>query len=125
MNFPTRPGVFTASLTPLNQDASPNLNQLVSHVNWLFGQGSDGVAILGSTGEANSLTFEQRLSIIEHTAGELPPEKLMLGTGSCSMQDAIRLTSASVQAGVFRCWRSLLFIIGLKVRKGLSGIFRN
>ena len=101
MNFPTRPGVFTASLTPLNQDASPNLNQLVSHVNWLFGQGSDGVAILGSTGEANSLTFEQRLSIIEHTAGELPPEKLMLGTGSCSMQDAIRLTNASVQAGVF------------------------
>ena len=101
MNFPTRPGVFTASLTPLNQDASPNLNQLVSHVNWLFGQGSDGVAILGSTGEANSLTFEQRLSIIEHTAGELPPEKLMLGTGSCSMQDAIRLTTASVQAGVF------------------------
>ena len=101
MNFPTRPGVFTASLTPLNQDASPNLNQLVSHVNWLFGQGSDGVAILGSTGEANSLTFEQRLSIIEHTAGKLPPEKLMLGTGSCSMQDAIRLTSASVQAGVF------------------------
>ena len=94
MNFPTRPGVFTASLTPLNQDASPNLNQLVSHVNWLFGQGSDGVAILGSTGEANSLTFEQ-------TAGELPPEKLILGTGSCSMQDAIRLTSASVQAGVF------------------------
>ena len=101
MNFPTRPGVFTASLTPLNQDAFPNLNQLVSHVNWLFGQGSDGVAILGSTGEANSLTFEQRLSIIEHTAGELPPEKLMLGTGSCSMQDAIRLTNASVQAGVF------------------------
>ena len=101
MNFPKRPGVFTASLTPLNQDASPNLNQLVSHVNWLFGQGSDGVAILGSTGEANSLTFEQRLSIIEHTAREFPPEKLMLGTGSCSMQDAIRLTSASVQAGVF------------------------
>ena len=63
MNFPTRPGVFTASLTPLTQDASPNLNQLVSHVNWLFGQGSDGVAILGSTGEANSLTFEQRLSL--------------------------------------------------------------
>ncbi|MEE3121085.1 MAG: dihydrodipicolinate synthase family protein [SAR324 cluster bacterium] len=101
MNFPTRPGVFTASLTPLNPDSSPDLNQLVSHVKWLLGQGSDGVALLGSTGEANSLTMEQRLAIIEHAPKELPPEKLMLGTGSCSIQDAIRLTRASLKAGVF------------------------
>ena len=81
MNFPTRPGVFTASLTPLNPDSSPDLNQLVSHVKWLLGQGSDGVALLGSTGEANSLTMEQRLAIIQLALKELPPEKLMLVIG--------------------------------------------
>jgi len=31
----------------------------------------------------------------------LPPEKLMMGTGSCALQDAVRLTQASVNAGVF------------------------
>ena len=101
MNFPTRPGVFTASLTPLKSDSSPDLKQLVSHVKWLFDQGSDGVALLGSTGEANSLTTEQKLSIIEEASRELLPEKLMLGTGSCSIQDAIRLTRSSLEAGVF------------------------
>ena len=101
MNFPTRPGVFTASLTPFNSDSSPDLKQLVSHVKWLFEQGSDGVALLGSTGEANSLTTEQKLSIIEETPKELLPEKLMFGTGSCSIQDAIRLTRSSLEAGVF------------------------
>jgi len=58
------------------------------------------VALLGSTGESNSMTVEQRQSIIEQSALELPPDRLMMGTGSCALQDAVRLTQASVNAGV-------------------------
>ena len=100
MNLPLN-GVYTASLTPLTASFEPNLPALVRHAQWLLESGSDGVALLGSTGEANSLTLEQRLSIIEQTARELPPDCLMLGTGSCALQDSVRLTKASVDAGVF------------------------
>jgi 4-hydroxy-tetrahydrodipicolinate synthase len=100
MNRPLK-GVYTASLTPLTASFEPNIPALVRHAQWLLESGSDGVALLGSTGEANSLTLEQRLSIIEQTARELPPDRLMLGTGSCALQDSVRLTKASVDAGVF------------------------
>jgi len=100
MNRPLN-GVYTASLTPLTASFEPNLPALVRHAQWLLESGSDGVALLGSTGEANSLTLEQRLSIIEQTARELPTDRLMLGTGSCALQDAVHLTKASVDAGVY------------------------
>ena len=100
MNRPLN-GVYTASLTPLTASFEPNIPALVRHAQWLLESGSDGVALLGSTGEANSFTLEQRLSIIEQTARELSPDRLMLGTGSCALQDSVRLTKASVDAGVF------------------------
>ena len=100
MNRPLN-GVYTASLTPLTASFEPNIPALVRHAQWLLESGSDGVALLGSTGEANSLTLEQRLSIIEQTARELPPDRLMLGTGSCALHDAVRLTQASIDAGVY------------------------
>ena len=101
MNFPTLPGVFTASLTPLDSNLEPDLEALIDHSMSLMEEGSEGVALLGSTGEANSLTLEQRLKIIENVPGSLSPEHLMLGTGSCSLQDAVILTKASMRSGVW------------------------
>ena len=96
-----QPGVYAASLTPLFESFEPNISALIRHARWLLNKGSDGVALLGSTGEANSMTVEQRQSIIEQSVIELPRERLMIGTGSCALQDTIRLTHASVDAGVF------------------------
>ena len=93
-------GIYTASLTPLLDSFEPNIPALIRHAQWLLEEGSDGVALLGSTGESNSMTVEQRQSIIEQSALELPPDRLMMGTGSCALQDAVRLTQASVNAGV-------------------------
>ena len=59
-------GVYTASLIPLTASYEPNLAALVQHVEQLFESGSDGAAILGRTGEGNSLTIEQRIDIIEY-----------------------------------------------------------
>ena len=100
MNCPLN-GVYTASLTPLKRSYEPNLQALVRHVQWLLESGSDGVALLGSTGEANSLTIEQRLAIIEISAKKLPTDRLIMGTGSCSLKDAVHLTKASIDAGVY------------------------
>ena len=116
-------GVYTASLTPLFDSFEPNIPALIRHAQWLLDEGSDGVALLGSTGESNSMTVEQRQSIIEQSVLELPPDRLMMGTGSCALQDAVRLTQASVNAGVFSVLVLPLFITNRKAKKVFSVFF--
>ena len=57
MNSP-KTGIYTASLTPFTASYEPEIPALISHVQWLLENGADGVALLGSTGEANSMTLE-------------------------------------------------------------------
>ena len=89
MNSP-KTGIYAASLTPFNASYEPDIPVLINHVQWLLRNGADGVALLGSTGEANSMTLKQRQSIIEYSARKLPVDQLLIGTGSCALQDAIK-----------------------------------
>ena len=100
MNSP-KTGIYTASLTPFTASYEPEIPALISHVQWLLENGADGVALLGSTGEANSMTLEQRQAIIEQSTRKLPADRLLIGTGSCALQDAIKLTKVSIDSGVY------------------------
>ena len=93
-------GVWAAALTPLNHDLSINTERLIAHAGWLLGNGCDGVALLGTTGEANSFSLEERLALID-AAGKaaLPPEKIMIGVGCCATSDTVRLSAAALAAG--------------------------
>ena len=100
MNSP-KTGIYAASLTPFNASYEPEISMLINHVQWLLLNGADGVALLGSTGEANSMTLKQRQTIIEHSARNLPVDQLLIGTGSCALHDAIKLTKISIDAGIY------------------------
>jgi 4-hydroxy-tetrahydrodipicolinate synthase len=94
-------GVFAASLTPLKNDLSIDCDALVAHCKWLLANGNNGIALLGSTGEANSFTLEERLQLIDAVlAGGIPPEKLIVGTGCCAFPDTVVLTKHAVSQGV-------------------------
>lgn len=92
-------GVYAASLTPLNADLTPDLGRMVAHSRWLLANGCDGLGILGTTGEANSLTVADRRRVIEQAARDLPPERLMPGIGSCALADAVDLAKAALAVG--------------------------
>ena len=49
-------GVYSAALTPLKTDLSINQDLYLRHCQYLMKQGHDGLAIFGTTGEANSLS---------------------------------------------------------------------
>lgn len=91
-------GVFAAALTPLNDALEPDFPGLVAHAEWLLANGCDGVALLGTTGEANSFSLEQRLGIVE-AATALPRERVLIGTGCAALTDSVRLTNAALTAG--------------------------
>ncbi|MGD2271899.1 MAG: dihydrodipicolinate synthase family protein [Desulfobacterales bacterium] len=92
-------GVFAASLTPLTKELNPDADRLIGHANWLFENGCDGVAILGTTGEANSFSLKQRLELIAEVTRELPSDKMMIGTGCCAVADTLSLTRAVLAGG--------------------------
>lgn len=93
-------GVLTAVLTPLKSDLSIDHNALARHCRWILDNGGDGLAVLGTTGEANSFTLDERLEAIERmTESGLPVERVMIGTGCCAFPDTVRLTRCAVERG--------------------------
>jgi 4-hydroxy-tetrahydrodipicolinate synthase len=93
-------GIFAAVLTPLTRSLEPDTAMFVAHCRWLLEQGCDGLVPIGTTGEANSLSLSQRLTLIEACAGSgIAMERFIVGTGSCALADAVELTRAAVAAG--------------------------
>lgn len=94
-------GVLTAVLTPLDRDLNPDHAHLVKHISWLLNRGNDGIALLGTTGEANSFSVEERMRILDAVIeGGIEPQKLIVGTGCCAIPDTVTLTKHAHSIGV-------------------------
>jgi 4-hydroxy-tetrahydrodipicolinate synthase len=93
-------GVIAAAATPVLADYSPDTERLVPHLRHLLEGGCDAINLLGTTGEANSFSLRQRLSVMRAVkeAG-LPMERFMVGTGVCSLDETVALTQAAADLG--------------------------
>ncbi len=93
-------GVLSPVLTPFTEDLSPDSERFVAHCRWLLEQGVNGLAVFGTTSEANSLSVGERMQLLDALVGEgIRPDLLMPGTGCCSLTDTVQLTSHAVQNG--------------------------
>jgi 4-hydroxy-tetrahydrodipicolinate synthase len=94
-------GVFCAATTPVTADGNPDFRLFTAHCKALIEEGCDGVALLGTTGEANSFGLKQRMDILEKAIdGGVSPQQLLPGTAQTAIADTIELTRHAVQAGV-------------------------
>ena len=93
-------GVLAPVLTPFGPDLAPDAPRWIRHCRWLLDQGCAGLAIFGTTSEANSLSVDERERLLEQIlAAGVDPGRLVVGTGCCALPDTIRLTRAAVGAG--------------------------
>jgi 4-hydroxy-tetrahydrodipicolinate synthase len=93
-------GVLAPALTPFKSSLNPDADSFLRHCHWLLEQGIDGLAVFGTTSEANSLGINERMRLLERLVDEgIPPEKLMPGTGTCAIADTVRLTQHAVERG--------------------------
>ncbi len=100
MTSRTFSGVLVPALTPFNRDLDPDAEALLAHCRWLLKQGVDGIAVFGTTSEANSLGLDERMNLLEHLLENgIPAEKLMPGTGMCALSDTVRLTRHAAEHG--------------------------
>lgn len=94
-------GVYCAAATPLKADGTPDPALFGAHTKALIDEGCHGIAMLGSTGEANSFSTRERMDLLEAAiAGGTRPDQLLPGTSSCAVTEAVEMTRHAVQAGV-------------------------
>jgi 4-hydroxy-tetrahydrodipicolinate synthase len=93
-------GILAPVLTPLDQNAQPNIGRLVAHCKWLLENGCDGLVLFGTTSEANSLSVGERKRLAEQVVSAgISAQKLILGTGCCSLSESIELTKHAIELG--------------------------
>ncbi|CAN5720181.1 MAG: dihydrodipicolinate synthase family protein [Rubrobacter sp.] len=93
-------GVLAAVLTPMDEDLKPNHQAFAAHCHRLLAAGCHGLSVFGTTGEANSLSVNERLAALEGLLDSgVPVETLLPGTGSCALTDTVRLSRAALEAG--------------------------
>ena len=88
-------GTYCAALTPLSLDYSINKELFLEHCNNLLSQDLDGLAVFGTTGEGNSFSVQEKIDAINYLVdNNIGADKLIPGTGLCSIKDTVLYSRA-------------------------------
>ena len=92
-------GVLAPVVTPFKVDLSPDRERFIRHCQWLLSQNC-GLAPFGTTSEANSMSTDERISLLDAlVAAGIDPSRMMPGTGCCSITETVTLTAHAVKHG--------------------------
>lgn len=93
-------GSIVAIVTPMLEDGSLDLPGLRKLIDWHIAEGTDGIVIVGTTGESPTVSVEEHCELVkvtvEHVAKRIP---VIAGTGGNSTTEAIELTRFAKQVG--------------------------
>lgn len=92
-------GVISAITTAFKPDYSVDHAFLAKHATWQIENGCDGIVALGSLGEAATLTFDEKVSILETLVTAVRDKPIVAGIASLSTGEAVALAKAAEQAG--------------------------
>jgi 4-hydroxy-tetrahydrodipicolinate synthase len=93
-------GSIVAIVTPMKADGALDLAGLKNLIDWHVAEGTDGIVIVGTTGESPTVDVEEHERLIETAieaaAGRVP---VIAGTGGNSTREAVALTKFAKKAG--------------------------
>ena len=93
-------GVNAAVLTPMRADLTVDLDAMAGQCRWLLANGCNGLGVLGTTGEANSLGVSERLAVMEGLVERgIPAARLMPGVGTPAITDTVMLARRAAELG--------------------------
>lgn len=97
-------GSLVAIVTPMDEEGGLDLGRFRSLLDFHIEQGTDGVVVVGTTGESPTVDFEEHHLLmqiaVDHVAGCIP---VIAGTGANSTREAIDLSIHAKNAGVDAC----------------------
>lgn len=93
-------GVLVPVLTPFTSTLDPDTKRFTRFCHWLLTQGAHGLAVFGTTSEANSLALGERMSLLQALVeAGVPAQRLLPGTGTCALPDSVELTRHALAVG--------------------------
>ena len=84
-------GIYAASMSLFNKDLSLNIEKTVNHAEKIIDQGCHGVAIFGSTGQAQLISVGEKISLLNELSQSRYKDKYLIGTGLNSLTETINL----------------------------------
>ena len=93
--------LLTAMVTPFNADGSVNYEKAADLAEWLINNGSDGLVVAGSTGEAATMSAEEKLELFRVVVNRINKRvPVIAGTGSNNTADSVKTTKMAEAMGV-------------------------
>ena len=93
--------LLTAMVTPFNADGSVNYEKAADLAEWLINNGSDGLVVAGSTGEAAAMNAEEKLELFRVVVNRINKRvPVIAGTGSNNTADSVKMTKMAEAMGV-------------------------
>ena len=89
-------GIYAASLSILDENLALNIDKTINHAENLIDQGCHGVAIFGSTGQAQLISVSEKIQLINKLANSKYRDKYIIGTGLNSLSETINFMKISV-----------------------------
>ena len=86
-------GIYAASMSIFNSNLSLNIEKTLSHAEKIIDQGCHGVAIFGSTGQAQLISISEKVSLLNQLSKSKYKDKYLIGTGLNSLNETINLMS--------------------------------
>ena len=84
-------GIYAASMSLLNRDLSLNIEKTIDHAEKIIDQGCHGVAIFGSTGQAQLISVSEKVSLLNKLSQSIHRDKYLIGTGLNSLSETVNL----------------------------------
>jgi 4-hydroxy-tetrahydrodipicolinate synthase len=84
-------GIYAAGMSVFNDDLSLNIVKTINHAERIIDQGCHGVAIFGSTGQAQLISISEKISLLNELSKSKYREKYLIGTGLNSLNETINL----------------------------------
>jgi len=92
-------GIFAASMSILNENLTLNANKTIIHAENLINQGCHGVAMFGSTGQAQLIPISEKINLLNKLSTNKYKDKYLIGSGLNSLGETINLMRISSSLG--------------------------
>ena len=92
-------GIFAASMSILNENMTLDVNKTIIHAENLINQGCHGVAIFGSTGQAQLIPISEKINLLNKLSTSKYKDKYLIGSGLNSLGETINLMRISSSLG--------------------------
>ena len=88
-------GIYAASMSVINNDLTLDVTKTIKHAEMIIDQGCHGVAIFGSTGQAQLISISEKINLFNQLSTSKYKEKYIIGTGLNSLSETINLIECS------------------------------